>query len=66
VNRKDDFFTKRIDSHNESNRELICSTAAGDRERPISVKPGAMDKAGEEKNQRGKILIYRYKFAVIG
>ena len=53
MNRKDDFFTKRIDSHNESNRELICSTAEdGDRERPISVKPGAMDKVGEEKNQR--------------
>ena len=26
VNRKADFFTKRIDSHNESNRELECST----------------------------------------
>ena len=25
MNRKTDFFTKRIDSHNESNRELECS-----------------------------------------
>jgi len=26
----------------------------GDRERPISVKPGAMDKVGEEKTKEGK------------
>jgi len=29
VNRKADFFTKRIDSHNESNRELECSSGGG-------------------------------------
>jgi len=47
---------------------LICPKS-GLKGRPVNVKHGArcaMDKVGgRQKNQRGEILIYRYKFAVI-
>jgi len=51
VNRKADFFTKRIDSHNESNRELECSSGGECRGRDAECVEGVRNGDGVSNSQ---------------